>query len=148
MAFLTLTKRFTFEMAHLLPNYEGLCRNIHGHSYKLDVTLTGEPNQQKGSHSEGMIIDFKEFKQIINQAVIENVDHALTLNRLTDENLINFLQQQNLKLFIINYRPTTENFLLDFANKIQEQLPNGITLFQLRLQETEGSLAEWHAFEK
>lgn len=144
MAFLTLTKRFTFEMAHLLPHYEGLCKNIHGHSYKLDVTISGEPNHEKGSHSEGMIMDFKEFKSIVNQSVIDIVDHSLVLNQQTDEVLINFMQKQNLKLFLIDYRPTTENFLLDFANKIQEQLPNDITLYQLRLQETEGSLAEWH----
>lgn len=142
MALLTLTKRFSFEMAHLLPNYNGLCKNLHGHSYKLDVCVSGEPKQETGSADEGMIIDFKDLKNIINLSIIEKVDHSVLLNTNTDFALIEVLKKQQLKVFEVDFRPTTENLLAHFSNLIIPNLPKGITLHCLRLQETEGSFAE------
>lgn len=144
MALLTLTKRFHFEMAHLLPNYDGLCKNLHGHSYKMEVCVSGLPNQETGCTDEGMIIDFKLLKEIVNSSVIEKVDHSVLLNNQTDKILIDVLKQQQLKVFEVDFRPTTENLLVYFSKLIAEKLPKGVSLHCLRLQETEGSFAEFY----
>ena len=60
-----ITKRFHFEMAHTLFEYDGLCRNIHGHSYYLEVTVTGEPRNEPGHPKDGMVIDFGELKNLV-----------------------------------------------------------------------------------
>ena len=73
---LRLTKRFTFEMAHALPAYEGKCHNIHGHSYKLFVTVEGTPLQQQGASNDGMVLDFSAIKNIVQQHIVEPFDHA------------------------------------------------------------------------
>ena len=75
---LRLTKRFTFEMAHALPSYSGKCHNIHGHSYKLFVTVEGEPSLAEGSPT-GMVIDFGQIKEMVQQHIVDHFAHALVL---------------------------------------------------------------------
>lgn len=82
---LRLTKEFSFEMAHALPAYEGKCHNIHGHSYKLFVTIEGTPLQQQGASTDGMVLDFGKLKAIVNEAVVDPFDHALLLPRLNPD---------------------------------------------------------------
>lgn len=76
---LRLTKQFRFEMAHALPAYEGKCRNIHGHSYKLFVTVEGVPLQEKDAPTDGMVLDFHLLSQIVTRLVVDPFDHALVL---------------------------------------------------------------------
>ncbi len=70
-----ITKIFHFEMAHALNNYDGLCRNIHGHSYKLRVTLIGQPSNDKTSPKKGMLIDFSDIKKIVRELQFQNKFH-------------------------------------------------------------------------
>jgi len=65
MAKIRITKQFTFETAHALYGYDGKCRNIHGHSYKLDVTVIGEPITDMDNVKCGMVIDFGDLKHIV-----------------------------------------------------------------------------------
>lgn len=67
-----LTKIFTFDSAHFLPNYHGKCEDMHGHTYKMEVTIEGEPNSD-----DGMILDFKKLKKIVNKRVVDKLDHKL-----------------------------------------------------------------------
>ena len=78
-----LTKIFHFEMAHALHHYQGLCRNIHGHSYQLDVTIKGEISTEKNSSTVGMVMDFSELKKIVQDFIINQFDHSLVLNVAT-----------------------------------------------------------------
>ena len=71
---ITLTKKFEFEAAHRISNYEGPCREIHGHTYKLEVTISGPINPKTD-----MILDFKILKNLVKISVIEQFDHALLL---------------------------------------------------------------------
>jgi 6-pyruvoyltetrahydropterin/6-carboxytetrahydropterin synthase len=143
MSIIKITKQFSFEMAHALRNYDGLCRNIHGHSYKMDITLAGQPLQDDNSPKNGMIMDFGDLKRLVNEEIISLFDHALVLNAKTDAQLIDVLKQNYEKIVTMDFQPTTENLLNFIAAKIQSRLPNDITLSCVRLRETDTSYAEW-----
>ena len=144
---LRLTKQFCFEMAHALPAYEGKCHNIHGHSYKLFVTVEGAPLQQQGAPTDGMVLDFHQLKEIVNRHIVEQFDHALVLPRKGQEPDDNTDSPTQLggyaaKLILVDFQPTSENLLLHFARLLNGQLPAGTRLHSLKLYETETSCAE------
>lgn len=145
MAIIRITKQFSFEMAHALMHYDGLCKNIHGHSYRMDVTIQGTPETDDNSPKKGMIMDFGDLKKMINRVIIDEVDHALLLNNHTAENVLHALQQNYDKILLVSYQPTTENLLTDFAQRIQNNLPKNVKLYAIRLRETDSSYAEWFA---
>ena len=78
-----LTKSFTFEMAHALTGYDGACKNLHGHSFRLEVTVRGTPLQHPGHPKDGMVMDFKDLKKVVQGNVLDVFDHALALNEST-----------------------------------------------------------------
>ena len=145
MSIIRITKQFTFEMAHALSGYDGLCRNIHGHSYHFDVTVKGVPNKDQNSPKQGMLIDFKDLKKIVNEEIIIPLDHALLLNHTTDAELIQTLQKNYNKIVLVPFQPTTENLLAEFAQRLQKKLPSQVQLFSMKLRETDRSFAEWYA---
>lgn len=119
-------KRFKFDAAHFLPKHKGKCKNLHGHRFWLDVEITGKVHE-KGSQ-KGMIMDFSLLKEIVESAVINQVDHTCL-----NDNFIN---------------PTAEMMVIWFSNWIKESLSmvtkkRPVTLTRLRLYETEDSYAEW-----
>jgi 6-pyruvoyltetrahydropterin/6-carboxytetrahydropterin synthase len=130
-------------MAHALRNYDGLCRNIHGHSYKMDITLAGQPLNDDNSPKNGMVMDFGDLKKLVNEEVISLLDHALVLNDKTDAQLIDVLKHNYEKIVTVDFQPTTENLLNFIADKIQLRLPNEVKLSCVRLRETDTSYAEW-----
>jgi 6-pyruvoyltetrahydropterin/6-carboxytetrahydropterin synthase len=130
-------------MAHALRNYDGLCRNIHGHSYKMDITLSGQPLNDDNSPKNGMVMDFGDLKRLVNEEVISLLDHALVLNSKTDTQLIDTLKQHYEKIVIVDYQPTTENLLDFIANKLKKRLPENVKLCRVRLRETDTSYADW-----
>ena len=138
-----ITKLFSFEMAHALENHDGMCQNIHGHSYKLRVTILGEPTSNCNSPKEGMLMDFFDLKNIVNKHIIEKYDHALVLKSTTNPQVIEILKKQYQKIEITDYQPTSEQLLLQFVSILQNVLPSNVQLFSLRLSETETSYAEW-----
>jgi 6-pyruvoyltetrahydropterin/6-carboxytetrahydropterin synthase len=143
MSIIKITKQFSFEMAHALRNYDGLCRNIHGHSYKMDITLAGQPLHDENSPKNGMVMDFGDLKKLVNEEIISLLDHALVLNAKTDAQLVNVLKQNYEKIVTVDFQPTTENLLNFIAAKIQSRLPNEVKLSCVRLRETDTSYAEW-----
>ncbi len=145
MTTIRISKEFTFDMAHALLGYDGLCKNIHGHSYTLVVTVIGSPLKDDASPKNGMLIDFKELKNIIKQQIIDRYDHALVLNSLTPKDLLDILMKNYDKIVLLDYQPTTENMIADMAIQIRDLLPGNLTLFSLRLRETPSSYAEWFA---
>lgn len=144
MAKIRITKKFDFEAGHALFGYDGKCKNMHGHSYKLWVTVIGEPIDNQQHVKYGMVIDFGDLKQIVKEEIIDIFDHSMVFNRLSGHKEIALkLQQEGHSVILVDYQPTSENLVVDFANRLQKRLPNGVTLFSLRLQETESSYAEW-----
>ena len=139
---LRLTRLFTFEMAHALPAYEGKCRNIHGHSYHLQITVEGQPLQQQGAATDGMVMDFHQLKEIVNQRVVDVFDHALVLPSQQQEGMASELGGYSAKLIFTHFQPTSENLLIHFAQLLEGAMPEGTRLHSLKLYETESSCAE------
>tara|TARA_B110001454_G_scaffold80127_1_gene77355 strand:- start:210 stop:659 length:450 start_codon:yes stop_codon:yes gene_type:complete len=140
-----ITKQFNFETGHALYGYDGACRNIHGHSYKLYVTVIGLPIDDKEHVKYGMVIDFKDLKKIVNQEVVEVFDHATVFNKNTPhKDLAITLKNNGHKVIMADYQPTCELLVIDFANKIKNRLHSNILLHSLKLQETESSFAQWY----
>jgi 6-pyruvoyltetrahydropterin/6-carboxytetrahydropterin synthase len=133
---LTITKIFRFEAAHALTNYPGQCKNIHGHSYELHVSVGGHALNELN-----MIYDFKELKQVVHQTVLEEFDHALILKRETGYTPA--IQQLNLKTVWLDEEPTAEYLVSIFAARILKLLPQSIELYRLRLYETNTSYVDW-----
>jgi 6-pyruvoyltetrahydropterin/6-carboxytetrahydropterin synthase len=145
MSLIRVTKEFTFEMAHALLGYDGSCKYVHGHSYGLSVIVIGEPIKDEGNPKLGMVIDFGDLKKIVKETVVDEFDHALVLNNKTPKDSFNRKQELFDQLIFVDYQPTSENIVADFADRIAKKLPDEIKLFSLRLRETATSYAEWFA---
>jgi 6-pyruvoyltetrahydropterin/6-carboxytetrahydropterin synthase len=145
MTKIRISKEFTFDMAHALLGYDGLCKNIHGHSYTLVVTVIGSPVRDDASPKNGMLIDFKDLKNLIKKQIIDRFDHALVLNSASPKDLLDMLMKNYDKIVLLDYQPTTENMIADMAGQIRDLLPDNLELFSLRLRETPTSFAEWYA---
>jgi 6-pyruvoyltetrahydropterin/6-carboxytetrahydropterin synthase len=115
MPYATLTRIFTFESAHQLPNHRGKCARLHGHSYRLEVAIRGPLTDMAGASDEGMVLDLLDLKRIVQEAVIERLDH------------------QNLNE-VIPCRTTVENIAHWIWRALSPAL--GDLLFRLRLWET------------
>lgn len=144
MAIIRVTKEFHFEMAHALWNYDGPCRNIHGHSYKLLVTVRGEPMNEPGKPKHGMIIDFGDLKKIIDDTIINRFDHTVVVNKQAPHEMLKKIEQMFDKYEVMDFQPTCENLATCFAEKIRTKLPDNVCLHSLRLYETGNSFAEWY----
>lgn len=146
MSTIRITKQFTFETGHALYGYDGKCKNVHGHSYKLSVTVIGSPILDSNNVKFGMVIDFTDLKKIVKEEVVDQFDHATVFNQNTPHiELARELQSRDHHVILVDYQPTSENMVIDFAERISKRLPQNITLFSLKLQETETSFAEWFA---
>lgn len=144
MSKIRITKQFSFETGHALYGYDGKCRNVHGHSYKLRVTVIGEPIADAANVKFGMVIDFTDLKKIVLEEVVDIFDHATVFNKNTPHiELAKELQDRGHHVILVDYQPTSENMVIDFAEKIKNRLPKGLELYSLRLQETDSSYAEW-----
>jgi 6-pyruvoyltetrahydropterin/6-carboxytetrahydropterin synthase len=130
-------------MAHALFGYDGPCKNIHGHTYKLSVTLVGELILQEGNPKEGMVIDFTDFKRIVKDNVIDVFDHTLVLKDDTPHSKIQGLTDNFERIIYSPYQPSCENLLLDMISRIEPKLPNNVEIQNVRLEETPTSFAEW-----
>ncbi|UGS20888.1 6-pyruvoyl trahydropterin synthase family protein [Flavobacterium cyclinae] len=146
MAKIRITKQFSFETGHALYGYDGKCKNVHGHSYKLSVTVIGTPIDDTNNVKYGMVIDFGDLKKIVKEQIVDVFDHATVFNKNTPHiELANELEQRGHHVILVDYQPTSENMVVDFSNKIKNLLPKNIKLHSLRLQETDTSFAEWFA---
>ena len=138
-----LTKIFHFEAAHALNGYDGKCRNIHGHSYELRVTVKGMPLNEPGNPKNGMVIDFHDLKSIVNQEVVDKLDHSFIIGNNMPKDFVEITKKNFDKVVELPYQPTTENMLADFADRIRKRLPQHVDLYSVTLQETRDSIAEW-----
>jgi 6-pyruvoyltetrahydropterin/6-carboxytetrahydropterin synthase len=146
MGKIRITKHFFFETGHALYGYDGKCKNVHGHSYKLSVTVIGTPINDKTNAKNGMVIDFGDLKKIVASEIVDEFDHATVFNKNTPHiELAEELEKRGHHVILVNYQPTSEMMLLDFSEKIKNKLPESIKLHSLKLRETGTSYAEWFA---
>jgi 6-pyruvoyltetrahydropterin/6-carboxytetrahydropterin synthase len=138
---LQITKIFNFEMAHALYGYDGPCKDIHGHSYVLHVTVTTNYTESEYLGGTGIILDFKELKRIIGDTLIQKYDHGLVLSKSYLKANPNFSVAENLVVW--DFEPSAENILLYFKNELDAVFPGEMRLVKLKLYETNNSFAEW-----
>lgn len=143
---LLLTKIFHFEMAHAILDYQGVCKNIHGHSYELHVTVSGVGPGNEYIPAPGFVLDFKELKQIAGSAIVQQFDHKLVLSRNYVAKNPEIRSQDNLVTWEVE--PTAENMLIYIQKTLREKLPPAINLVELKLYETKDSYATWVNKEK
>jgi 6-pyruvoyltetrahydropterin/6-carboxytetrahydropterin synthase len=109
-----ISKEYRWEMGHRLPFHKGLCRNIHGHSYRMSVEITG------GLDKNGMVIDFFDLNKIV-KPIIEKYDHAFLCWK-GDKNVLDFLVKNKMKKVVVDYHSTVENICSDFLDKLTNEL--------------------------
>lgn len=139
-AMLTVTKIFRFETAHAIHGYPGSCAHIHGHSYVLHVTVTDPCHQDAYLADTGIMMDFKDLKQCVQEAVVRRLDHQLVLSA-------DYLRATGYEAgeacWVFPAEPTAENLLLWMRREIAQVLPADIALVALTLWETADSYATW-----
>lgn len=140
-----VTKEFDFEMAHALWEYDGLCKNVHGHSYKMFVTVIGKPITDQKDVKKGMVIDFGDLKRIVKPMIVDKFDHSVVLNKKAPVDYLKNLSPMFDRIHLLDYQPTCENMVIDFAMQIKEKLPENVDLYSVKLYETATSFAEWYA---
>jgi 6-pyruvoyltetrahydropterin/6-carboxytetrahydropterin synthase len=130
-----IAKEFRWEMGHRLPEHFGLCKNIHGHSYKMLVEFEGELDKN------GMIIDYYDVEKFINP-IIEKLDHAFMINK-DDKLVLEFLEKMNSKKVVVGFQSTAENICIYLLNEIKKaHLPKSINEIKVRVYETSHDYAE------
>lgn len=148
------TKEFVWDMAHMLTNHPGQCNNLHGHTYKMEVTIAPEgltilfPHESSTPRPDGMIMDFADLKKIVKKEIVDQIDHAYVYNELAvgelEHTIGRLLEAEGRKTFRTTYRSTAENMVSDFANRLEAILyANGVRLEAIKLWETPTSYAEW-----
>lgn len=148
----TSTKTFSWAMAHLLSEHLGLCKNLHGHNYKMEVTAVSQkPGNvlMSAGPSEGMVVDFKDLKEVVNQIIVEPLDHATMIWSGTSDpfemHLADLLARYDKKMVKVDYRPTAENMANDFIQKLNMYLNEYSATYRIskiRLWETDSSFSE------
>ena len=132
-------------MAHVLRNYNGPCRNVHGHSYRLFVTISGVPVNDSGNPKNGMVIDFTALKKIVLEKIVDLFDHSVVISSDFDQDKMEMMKRTFGNTVIVDYQPTCENLVADFALRLKQEMPEGVQLHNLKLFETAKSYAEWFA---
>lgn len=140
-----VTKIFRFEMAHALWGYDGLCKNIHGHSYILKVTVSGKPVTDVNDIKQGMVIDFGDLKRVTSEHIVDRFDHSVVLNKKAPTQGFAELQEMFERHHYTDFQPTAENLVIYFAEILNRELPKSVNLESVILFETANSYAEWLA---
>lgn len=138
-----VTKEFTFDMGHRLPNHNGKCRNIHGHTYKLQVTVEGNAEGKvPGASDEGMVIDFSDLKKIVKGFIDEHLDHFY-MSYGGDTEIVDFIKSQGYALTVVDFVPTAENMVKWLWNDFEPKFSTlNVALHSIKLWETPTSFAE------
>ena len=139
---ITITKKFNFEMAHLLESHKGKCINLHGHSYQMHITVTSE------SLINGMVVDFGHLKKIINELLIDEIDHSfgynVNSNDIVSNSIANNLIINNRKVYKFNCETTCEEMAIFMFDLLNQPLMNeGIKLLEIKLYEGNNSYATY-----
>lgn len=136
---ITVTKTVKFDAAHVLTNHDGLCKNLHGHTYRVDVSVTQDENDDRD-----MVIDFKDLKHIANEAICDSFDHAFIFNRESEgeREIAAVVGKYGMRTVELPFRSTAENLARHFYSMLKERVPG---LSAVKVWETAESCAEYRA---
>lgn len=133
----TVCKTFSFDAAHQLVGHFGKCANLHGHTYKLEVKLRAVPNKIEGSTDEGFVIDFYHLKKLVNERIVDKMDHAFLAKG--DEPALKSLIDTGAKVVVLGFRSTCENMAIYICRLLKSE---GVPVHAVRMWETPTGWAE------
>lgn len=141
-----ITRKFEFDAGHRISTHQSQCRNLHGHRYVLEVTISGGIITDAGAPEQGMVMDFSGIKRLIREALVEQWDHAF-LVYVGDTRVLEFLQSMDdHKTVVLKVQPTAENLALiafDCLHRIfQDRYAGRLELEHIRLFETPNCWAD------
>lgn len=138
---ITVTKTVKFDAAHILSDHEGLCKNLHGHTYRVDVSVA-----QAADDGRDMVIDFKELKRIANEVICDRFDHAFIYNTKSagESEIAAVVEKNGLRTVAIPFRSTSENLAKMFYGELKARIPG---LAAVKVWETADNCAECGADE-
>jgi 6-pyruvoyltetrahydropterin/6-carboxytetrahydropterin synthase len=141
-----ITTRLEFDAGHRIPDHKSQCRNLHGHRYALEITLSGDIISASNTSENGMVMDFSDVKQIARDSVVDVWDHAFLVFK-DDKVVLDFLKSlPNHKTVIFPTVPTAENMAAEAFKILKSQYKdiygNLLTLERVRLYETPNSWAD------
>jgi 6-pyruvoyltetrahydropterin/6-carboxytetrahydropterin synthase len=141
-----ITTRLEFDAGHRIPDHKSQCRNLHGHRYALEITLSGDIINQEKMSENGMVMDFSDVKRIARDSVVDVWDHAFLVYK-NDVEVLNFLKSlPNHKTVIFPSVPTAENMAAEafriLKNQYKDIYGNHLKLERVRLFETPNSWAD------
>ena len=142
-----ITKTIEWDMGHRVPNHKSKCRNLHGHRYRMELTLAGELNSMAGDSSEGMVFDFGDIKQFMTANIHDVLDHGFMIYE-HDEILTRFfdsVKEQEFRMLRVPFVPTAENIAQWCYEQLAGCFPAGIAIVSVRIYETPNSWAEYVA---
>ena len=135
-----ITKIIQWDMGHRIAHHRSICRGLHGHRYKAEISLSGNLVTQKGVSEEGMVIDFADIKKIAHAEILDTLDHAFMVHDEDDEMINFFKNHSGHKPVIVPFTPTAENvarFIFEKLNsKFIDQYQTDLTLDSITLWET------------
>ena len=134
---ITVTKTVKFDAAHVLTNHQGLCKNLHGHTYRVDVSV-----MQEADDDRDMVIDFKDLKTIANEVICDRFDHAFIYNTASagEKEIAAVVEKNGMRTVAIPFRSTAENLAKMFYGELKLRIPG---LSSVRVWETAESCAEY-----
>ncbi|WP_273397797.1 6-carboxytetrahydropterin synthase QueD [Actinobacillus porcinus] len=134
-----VSKEFSFDMAHILDGHDGKCQNLHGHTYKLQVEVSGDLVAEGAK--KGMVVDFTDVKRIVKETILDPMDHAFIYDTTSEREckIASLLNELNSKTFGIPVRTTAEEMARFMFNRLKDQLP----ISAIRLWETPTSFCEY-----
>lgn len=143
---LTITRKLEFDAGHRIPDHKSQCRNLHGHRYTLEITLTGEVIDVEGNSDNGMIMDFSDVKTLAKQHLVDVWDHAFLVYE-KDDRVREFLASlPGHKTVVIDCIPTVENLARVAFGILKavftDRYGTGLRLHKLVLHETPNCWAE------
>jgi len=141
-----ITSRMEFDAGHRIPNHKSGCRNLHGHRYAIEVSLSGEIIQEENESDFGMVIDFKDAKELVKKTIVDPWDHAFIVYE-KDFEVLEFLNSlPNHKTVILSMVPTAENMALIAFEMLEKafnlKFNNKIKPHRVRLYETPNNWAD------
>jgi len=139
----TVTKTVRFDAAHILTDYDGRCKNLHGHTYRVDVSVGDASKPVDGTQAD-MVIDLKALKAIVGEVVLDRFDHAFICNMRSEGecDIAAAVERQGMRVAKIPYRSTVENLARHFYELLKESLPG---LVSVKVWETADNCAEYRA---
>jgi len=135
---ITVTKTIRFDAAHILTNHQGLCKNLHGHTYRVDVSAIG-------NGADDMVIDFKELKTIATDVICSRFDHAFIYNTASSGEceIAAVVNKNGMRTVAIPFRSTAENLAKYFFEELAPKMPPRVQLVSIKVWETADSCADY-----